>query len=81
VCSKILTAIGLITDILGVILLFLYGLPSKVVEPPKLLLEGDVGDDDQKKNEFIKKMSYLGLALLILGFTFQLVATWSSYFC
>ena len=80
-CYKLLSSFGLITDIAGVILLFIYGLPSKIVEPSKRLLEGSVSEADQKKNAFIKKMSYLGLTLLIIGFTLQLVSIWSNYIC
>ena len=78
--SKIFSTIGLCTDIVGVILLFIYGLPSKIVEPPKLLLGSDIGNSNLKKNAFITWMSYFGLSLLILGFTFQLIGVWISSF-
>jgi hypothetical protein len=74
--AKIFSTIGLLTDIVGVILLFIYGLPSKMIEPPKLLLESDIDDADLKKNAFITRMSYLGLSLLIIGFMLQLISVW-----
>ncbi len=39
---SIVNTIGLIFDIIGALLLFKYGLPSKIHTPPKLLLEGDI---------------------------------------
>ena len=69
------------TDIVGVILLFIYGLPSKIIGPPKMLLEGDITNDELKKNAFVTKMSYLGLTLLIIGFILQLAGVWANYFC
>jgi len=78
--AKIFSTIGLVTDIIGVILLFMYGLPSKIVGPPVRIVEQDITDEEQNKNSFITKMSYFGLSLLILGFIFQLIGVWINSF-
>ena len=67
--------LGLIFDIIGVILLFMYGLPSRIIEPPKLLLEGDLSKEDSKKNRFITIMSYIGLSCLFIGFFLQFLGS------
>jgi hypothetical protein len=72
--SVIVNSIGLSLDIVGVLLLFFYGLPSKFKKPPKLLLEGEITREARRKNADIKFWSHLGLIFLIIGFIFQLLS-------
>lgn len=72
------SAIGLIFDIVGVLILFKYGLPSKLKEHGGgLLLEENSEDEKQRNadNNRIIKWAYTGLTLLIVGFIFQLIGT------
>ena len=74
---NLISSIGLIIDILGVILLFIYGLPSKVSEGD-YFTDGETEDMQEKrlkKNKHIQKMAHIGLICLILGFLFQLIGT------
>jgi hypothetical protein len=66
--------IGLIFDIIGVIILFKYGLPEKFNKRPRLLLEGDLSPKEQKENKIIIQWSYCGLIFLLSGFIFQLIS-------
>ncbi len=72
-CADIINSIGLALDILGVILLFKFGLPSEFYTPPKLLLEGGLSKEEEEKNKKIKFWAHMGLTSLILGFVFQLI--------
>lgn len=66
--------IGLILDISGAIVIFIFGLPSKIHTPPKLLLEGDITEKQEKENKIINCWAHTGLVFLILGFVFQLIS-------
>jgi hypothetical protein len=74
---NILTSIGLILDILGVIMLFMYGLPSNVKENGSGFGGSENEEQRQKRllnNKTIKMKAQFGLGLLITGFLFQLLA-------
>ena len=73
---KTLTIIGLIFDIIGVLMLFQYGLPSRF-EPSSdsIVIEESIDDElkRNKKNRCIKILAFIGLAFICLGFIFQLL--------
>jgi hypothetical protein len=75
----VFTVIGLCADILGAILLFAYGLPSKIKEVAGDFIVDGISDDEKEEilshNKNIEIRAKLGLALLIGGFVFQLVGT------
>ena len=67
----IYSIIGLILDLIGVILLFKYGiLPTNLWD--HILMDNGMSDRDEKTH---KIMSKIGLISLILGFSLQLVGT------
>lgn len=69
--------IGLCFDIVGVIMLFKYGLPSKVQEnADSLSLEESSQKEYNRKgsNKRIICLSYTGIIMLIVGFVIQLLA-------
>lgn len=76
--STIVNSLGLILDIVGAFLLFLYGLPSAASDGDSYGVEEspDEQKSREKKNAFITKMARLGLGLLICGFLLQFIATW-----
>jgi hypothetical protein len=72
---KTFTIIGLIFDIIGVLMLFQYGLPSKI-EVGDIIIADESTDDEikrDKENRRIKKLAYIGLSFILLGFVFQLI--------
>jgi hypothetical protein len=69
---KIFTSIGLIFDILGVIMLFRYGLPSRVIDAPHLILMKGLSNEEIAVNSKIRKWAYTGLIFLIIGFVGQI---------
>lgn len=75
--STSIISIGLVLDIIGVILLFLFGLPSKVKTEEGEPMEWDIAEEEEEKRKrrlrFYKIMSHIGLACLIIGFSLQLI--------
>lgn len=72
------SAFGLILDIVGVLILFKYGLPSKVKEHGGGLLLEENSEEEKLRisdNNKITRRAYLGLTLLLIGFFLQLIGT------
>jgi hypothetical protein len=72
------STIGLILDIAGVLLLFMYGLPSKLREHGGAILsEEDPASEAERIafNEKIQTRAKLGLRLILAGFLLQLLGT------
>ena len=73
---------GILLDIIGVILLFIYGLPSRVAGPPfygaeAKVLKGDVYASEGFKTgkaayDRNRRIAFVGLALMIVGFGLQI---------
>jgi hypothetical protein len=75
------SSVGLILDIIGVLLLFKYGLPSKVSSAPIRVLEESTMEEQQRiiKNRKIRFRANFGLSLIIFGFILQFVGTNIAY--
>ncbi len=69
-------SLGLILDVVGVILLFVYGLPSKIHTPPKLLLESGLTEKELAENKKIEFWARTGLVLIGIGFILQIASQW-----
>jgi hypothetical protein len=76
------STIGLILDIIGVLMLFKYGLPSKISDGDTLGIEESKEEEELRnnKNKYIIKMAYFGLSFILIGFVFQLIGTNISIF-
>jgi hypothetical protein len=71
---------GLLMNLAGVILLFRYGMPYRVrTGGNELRFTGATDRETVKAERMYGSLGFLGLALIILGTTAQVVATlWSS---
>jgi hypothetical protein len=85
------SAIGLIFDILGVLLLFKFGFPQPdfdegvslgledntpiTTDDGRTITAKEYGREAQKKKGLYKKMSLLALTLVLLGFTLQFIGS------
>jgi hypothetical protein len=70
-------SLGLIFDIAGVIIIWLYGLPPQVDRAgAQHLITEQVDEQEREKAARYDRYSRYGLALLIAGFVFQLVSNW-----
>ena len=70
----VLSSIGLFLDIIGVIMLFKYGLPSEVSKEGNVMIVLEQTDDEQiKKWKRYNLCSKVALSIIILGFVLQIV--------
>jgi len=76
-----LNSIGLIFDIIGVLLLFKYGLPNDL---NKKGLTGmsfvTVNKEEVKKYKRYKRWSYIALSAILIGFIIQILSN-QTYLC
>jgi hypothetical protein len=73
--ANLINSIGLIFDIIGVILLFKYGLPSEISKDGSIGLSlQDTDDNDVKKWKTYNLWSKIGLSFILIGFAFQLIS-------
>jgi hypothetical protein len=72
--TQILTILGLTSDIIGVLLLFKYGLIAELHNA--ILTANDIKKDKEDVKEFKKTISKskLALILLVFGFILQLIS-------
>ena len=76
-----LVSIGLVLDIVGVILLFFYGLPNNIPAPSSgtvIVWPGGEANESEKEEyrkelKKYKRLSRLGIILLLVGFGLQLI--------
>jgi len=71
-----ISSLGLGCNIAGVVMLFFYGLPSKLKKHGGniLLEEGKEAEEKRKKeNEKITRNAFIALTLILLGFILQLI--------
>lgn len=75
--SAVVSSIGLGLDIVGVLLLWRFGLPEAVSRGGfgYIILEGH-DEAEKAKAERYDLWAHLGLALLIFGFLLQLASNW-----
>ncbi len=72
-----LNTLGLILDIIGVVLLFKYGLPDDISPSGSVSLDTeDVNEDDIKLYKIYKRKSRIALGFLITGFILQAVSNY-----
>ena len=74
----VINSAGLVLDIGGVVLLFIYGLPSEVNKSGGVIIEwpDPNSEQEQRKWKSYKRRSHWGLFLLVFGFLLQLVSNW-----
>lgn len=71
--SQELNIIGLTSDIIGVLLLFKYGLPADLNKDGANVIEFQgTNIEEQKKWKRYNIWSKIGLCFIIVGFTFQI---------
>ena len=73
--QKIISSVGLILDIVGALLIWKYGLPESINRKGMGFLVLESVDDEQiLKAKRYDRLSKIGLSLLILGFSLQLLS-------
>ena len=69
-----LNIIGLSLDIIGVLLIYFFGLPSNFNKVDVRATEGDISNTDKLKNIKIKWYSRIGIILVGIGFLLQFIS-------
>ena len=67
-----LNILGLIANLVGVVLLFRYGMPYRVPYRGSFILREDDDADEPKRDAVYKRLGYLGLLLIIVGTGLQI---------
>lgn len=71
--SKIINSTGLILDIIGIIILFV---PDYKAVDKNIFAIKPIGGEGPEVYKAKKRMSTMGIALIVLGFILQLVSNW-----
>ena len=75
------TQIGLLLDLIGVFLLLKYGLPTQYREEGGILT-GESPEEEEirsRHNKKVKRFAHFALWLIVLGFIFQLIGSYSNF--
>ncbi len=73
--SNLLNSIGLILDIVGVVMIWRYGLGEPLSREGKTyLITGQIDESEKAKAKWFDRLSKTGLALILGGFLLQLVS-------
>lgn len=73
--SNCVNSFGLLLDIVGVVLIWRFGLPEPISRSgAKYLVTGQTDEAEKAKAERFHNLSKIGLGLLIAGFALQLVS-------
>jgi hypothetical protein len=70
---------GLIIDIIGVVMVFLWGLPIQLPERD-LYVKETITEEQEEKNKIQKIKAYAGLGFILAGFFLQLISYLINYF-
>jgi hypothetical protein len=75
--NNVISAIGLIFDMIGIIVIFIFGISPRLTE---LTEKGNLSLGEPSEKEVLyNKLNKLGLGLVVVGFLFQLVGNNAIY--
>ena len=73
--SACLNILGLLANLFGVVLLFVFGMPFRVsVSEGELITTNSLPEKERVMNSIYRILGYVGLALIVLGTGLQIVA-------
>jgi len=79
ITANILNIIGLSFDIVGVLMLFKFGIPPMIERGGAIFLVAEENNEEEKKKAKIYDYcSYTALFFLVLGFGFQILANFPN---
>jgi len=70
--GNLLNSVGLIFDIVGVVIVWRYGLPGLLTDEGEMITTGK--EDEIAKAKCYKRISRWGMGSLVLGFSLQLIS-------
>ena len=75
--SNNVNSMGLIFDLAGIVLLFIYGLPPEINPGGKSYrITGETDESEARKYKRYKCWSFVALFLLLIGFMLQLISNY-----
>ena len=72
--SRIVNAVGLIFDIIGVVMLWRFGLPQRINEEGREIAVYNESDETKAVARRFKKLSLTAVCLIVFGFSLQLAS-------
>jgi hypothetical protein len=73
--SESINSFGLVLDIIGVCLVWKFGLPAEISRAGAMNLIAEQSDDPQiEQGKMYDRWSKIGLSCLLMGFVFQLIS-------
>ncbi|MBB3034072.1 hypothetical protein DL238_04775 [Alteriqipengyuania lutimaris] len=72
-----LASAGLVLSLVGVLLLFRFGMPFAIATGGALLLSTEPRTADERREKRYKVLGYLGLFAIVVGTALQIWAIWS----
>lgn len=77
--SNCVNSFGLVLDIVGVVLIWLYGIPEPISRRGAQYLTTGLRDENEKKKaERFHTLSKVGIGLIVVGFVLQLASNFLS---
>jgi hypothetical protein len=74
-CSDFINSLGLILDLGGVVLIYLFGIAPKLdIEGQTHRITGEIDYEEISKAKKYKNLSHCGLLILFAGFLLQLIS-------
>ena len=67
--------VGLLLDIIGVIIIFYYGLPQNVQKQNGYVESGELTIEQIKENKIMRNKAIFGLVFVVIGFLLQIIST------
>lgn len=72
---ELVSSIGLALDIVGVVIVFLFGLPEEMPGPAGPTW-GGTPPETVKKRKLYSSLSWAGMILIVFGFALQILGEW-----
>lgn len=74
-CTTVLSSIGLVMDMIGVLLLWKFGLPEPISRKGHVNLISEKSDQTEiAKAKVYDRLAFVAVSLLLLGFALQLLS-------
>ena len=76
--SAIISSIGLLLDVAGAVIIYRFGLPENIDRSgTKYIVGVEVDEAEIAMAKFYDRMSFVGISLLVIGFSLQALGNWA----
>jgi len=74
--GKIVTTLGLLSDILGAVLIAFFGIPKLITRDGGTVPSFGYDANSEQKAKLLDRLSEIGMGLLVFGFIGQIIGSW-----